>query len=278
MPCAFDQFKNPLTGRCVKKDGELGRKIMAFMRNQNTLPQEMTDNILRNLNIPEAMSAMSALWYRDDEIQTEMERRPRVFLWKGKTLEYSILNKNKYEIIRKADIPRRKNGHNIDTVIVFQETIPENAFYRNEFIKYVIGSKVKTIGNKAFYRCKNLTTVDMPLVKTIGNYAFWECDKLTNVTIPKVETIRDSAFVKCKYLTTVDMPLVKTIGNYTFYECENLTTVDMPQVKTIGNSAFVECKNLTTVIMPQVETIGEDAFMGCEKLTNKPKNEWCCIS
>ena len=38
MPCAFDQFKNPLTGRCVKKDGELGRKIMAFMRNQNTLP------------------------------------------------------------------------------------------------------------------------------------------------------------------------------------------------------------------------------------------------
>ena len=256
MSCSSDKIRNPETRRCVKRDGKLGREIIARMKAENILPEEMMYSIFNQMEVHEAIKTMSAFWYNADEIKAELEKRPGVFFWRDETVESKGVDGKP---IRIADIPI-----DVKTLVVDCKNIPENAFYNNKLIESVIGPSVETIGEGAFSECGNIKTVDMPQVKTIGKEGFYECRKLNAVIVPQVKTIGEISFSECDNLTTVDMPQVKTIGDSAFIMCEKLTTVTMPNVKTIGDSAFKYCEKLTTVTMPNVKTIGRNAFQGTQ--------------
>ena len=52
-----------------------------------TFPGEIWGIVFGHLNVSEAIKTMSAFWYNADEIKAELEKRPGVFFWRGKTVE-----------------------------------------------------------------------------------------------------------------------------------------------------------------------------------------------
>ena len=150
------------------------------------------------------------------------------------------------------------------------ENIPDYAFNnRSDVTKFVLGTKVKSIGIQAFNNT-NISEITFPAtLTTIKERAFYGT-KLKAVTIPaSVTTIGENAFGYCNELTTVTIGAGSTrIGESAFAQNNALSTVIMQEggTKVIAPYAFNSCNNLQKVTLATSDSIGQYAFASCNKL------------
>ena len=130
------------------------------------------------------------------------------------------------------------------------ENIPAYAFYKASDVannkgittlRFMAGSKAKTIGDYAFYQ------------QRIGKITF-----PNTITKIGVESFRNNNLLKVLTFGTGDM----TIGQLAFSFCNNLPSVTIPgNVKTVYAYAFRGCSKLETVVVEEgVEYISSYAF------------------
>ena len=167
-------------------------------------------------------------------------------------------------------IPDVINGNDV-------ETIGEDAFASNEYIKeVVIPDGVTAIETEAFMNCPNLKTVSIPSdIASIDPLAFFMCENLENINLGKKLTeIQTNTFYGCSNLKKIAIPNTVTyICDYAFMGCTSLENVAVSNsVVTIGAGAFRDCDNLKEISIPStVKEIEAEAISGnkvtivCEK-------------
>ena len=155
---------------------------------------------------------------------------------------------------------------------------------RKEDKKFVIPSRVTSIGFRAFSACSNLQEISIPpSVTSIGDGAFSGCSNLQEIKVVESNKIykaidgvlytKDLKTIICYPKGKEDVKFVipssvTSIGDSAFRGCRNLQEINIPtSVISIGNEAFSWCQNLCKIILPSsVTSIGNAAFYRCENL------------
>lgn len=122
---------------------------------------------------------------------------------------------------------RRRKKKAVLTVPEGTVVIPARAYYnRDDLVKVVLPSTLRSIGESAFESCENLEEVNFPDgLRTINDSAFACCDNLEGVVIPGS---------------------VKQVGEYAFMHCDSLTRLKICDgVRQLGRGAFSYCVSLT---------------------------------
>lgn len=167
------------------------------------------------------------------------------YTYKGKTLNYTVIDENARTCKTKAQVFSTSSGNNVSGNLI----IPETAI--NDGKEYT----VTTIGSGSFYKCTGLISVELPY--TITNFdrsAFEGCTGLNSLTIPQnVANIGRSAFQGCTGLTSLIIPqCVSAIDEYAFNNCNGLKTVIITGTATVIHTwgAFNGCSGLIKAAYP----------------------------
>lgn len=157
------------------------------------------------------------------------------------------------------------------------ESIPEQAFIKNEKLKYINTGGAKTVKQSSFSQCRNLFYVDLPEVKVIDVYAFKNAlsygdngGRGFTVNAPKVEVINRYAFYYADVIS-VFCPELTTLYNAVFDHAK-ITGIKMPkltnmQVISIGNAyPFKECFGLKYIEAPLLTDTKAPLAKGCDQL------------
>ncbi len=108
-------------------------------------------------------------------------------------------------------------------------------------VKFVEGSKLKTLDEYAFYEQRSLADVELPEGLTvIEECTFGRCTALKSIKLPtSITVVGDSAFSKSG-LTSIELNEgLKEIERGAFFDCLDLKSVTLPaSVETVGKCAF----------------------------------------
>lgn len=103
----------------------------------------------------------------------------------------------------------------------------QSFIYGNDYINFITGNNIKTLGASAFQGCSNLREVNLPNLEVIGGNAF-DGTSISGVTFPKVTTLLTDAFYFAIQLREVYLPQCQKIFDGAFRECRQLVHVYLP--------------------------------------------------
>ena len=165
---------------------------------------------------------------------------------------------------------------------LYERTISTNeqlgAFNNNEYIEFIIGKNVKTIGRLGVSNNTNLITVDFPNCEYIM-YRGFRNSGILGASFPKVEIIGKEAFEGAVFLREIYLPKCQKIGPNAFKNTSSLYLVYLPygdylefketapteivytpESSEATQNLFINNTALTTLDLPQIKTIGSNAF------------------
>lgn len=153
-----------------------------------------------------------------------------------------------------------KNNKNIRSVMfqAYMVSIPSEAFYGCDNLRYIRAKGVTSIGENAFENCINLKQFVGSKVNTVSDYAFYGCDKFKNFDFTSTQTVGNSAFENIN-LTTISPNSIVTVGSKAFKNT-GLTYITLNNAVSVGDYAFANCSKLSSVTFLKLENLGEYAF------------------
>ena len=157
--------------------------------------------------------------------------------------------------------------------------------YENDYVCFITGNNIKTLGTAAFKGCSNLREVTMPNLEIIGGSVF-ENTSISGVNFPNVTTLLTDAFYFSTQLREVYLPKCTKIFDGAFKECRELVHVYIPladmdiesieypdwtfDISQEGITQFFRCNMiLTHVDLPSIRVFGYtrtpsiDCFADC---------------
>lgn len=165
---------------------------------------------------------------------------------------------------------------------LYERTISTNeqigAFNNNEYIEFIIGKNIKTIGRLGVANNTNLASVDFPNCEYIM-YRGFRNSGILGASFPKVEIIGKEAFEGAVFLREIYLPKCQKIGLNAFKTTSSLCLVYLPlgdylefketapteiaytsESSEATQNLFANNNALITIDLPQIKTIGVNAF------------------
>ena len=99
--------------------------------------------------------------------------------------------------------------------------------HKNDYVNYITGNNIKTLGASAFSGCSGLREVTMPNLEIIGNNAF-DGTGIVGANFPSVTTLLTDAFYFATQLREVYLPQCHKIFDSAFRECRQLVHLYLP--------------------------------------------------